>query len=269
MFLAEPPATAYDLRFRVGPIPVRISPFFWVAAALIGWQLAHQVDKSLPDSPGAGVWLLLWIAAVLISIGIHEIGHWLAMRWYGTDAYIVLYHFGGLAVPRGSASFGGYGVDATKTNQLVISAAGPAAQLLLAAFVVLGTHALGYRLTSGLAWLDRALALGEGRPLPSPALEIFVFFLALPSIYWALLNLLPVYPLDGGHIAREIFLRFDTQNGIRNSLMLSVVTAGVIAFLAFVRLRDPFLGIMFVLLAFSSFQILQRYSGGGFGGPRW
>ena len=38
-------------------------------------------------------------------------------------------------------------------------------------------------------------------------------------------------------------------SGIRNSLMLSVFTAGLIAFLAFVRLKDPFLGIMFALLA--------------------
>ena len=69
---------------------------------MLGWSSAVNIDTMLgDDSLGAGVWLLLWVAAVLISILVHEIGHWLAMRWYGTDAYVVLYHFGGLAVPRG------------------------------------------------------------------------------------------------------------------------------------------------------------------------
>jgi stage IV sporulation protein FB len=267
VFLAEPPSTAYDLRFHVGPVPVRISPFFWVAAGLIGWSLAHDIDQQVTGSPGAGVWLLLWIAAVLISILVHEIGHWLAMRWYGTDAYVVLYHFGGLAVPRGS-SFGGYGADDTRGNQLVISAAGPVAQLLLAAALIFGVQALGYQ-PPPIPYLDPLLNLGRGEVIPSDTVNVFLWFLALPSIYWALLNLLPVYPLDGGHITREIFLRLDSQSGIRNSLMLSVFTAGLIAFLAFVRLKDPFLGIMFALLAFSSFQTLQRYTGGGFGGSRW
>lgn len=268
VFLAEPPKTAYDLYFHIGPVPVRISPFFWVLAALLGWSSAVSIDKMLgDDSLGAGVWLLLWVAAVLISILVHEIGHWLAMRWYGTDAYVVLYHFGGLAVPRGNSSFGGYGGDYSRGNQIVISAAGPAAQLLLACGLVVGTLAAGYRVYD--VPFFNSLIPDTGRPFPSFALAVFVDFLIVSSVYWALLNLLPVYPLDGGHIAREVFLRIDAQSGIRNSLILSIAASGVVAFYAFVRLDDKFFGIMMVALAYSSFQTLQRYTGGGFGGRGW
>ncbi len=42
-------------------------------------------------------------------------------------------------------------------------------------------------------------------------------------------NLLPVYPLDGGQIAREILLKFSPAYGIRQSLVLSMSVAVVLA----------------------------------------
>jgi len=84
-----------------------------------------------------------------------------------------------------------------------------------------------------------------------------------------LVNLLPVYPLDGGQIAREIFTAFNAQEGIRNSLTLSIFTGGGVALYAIMH-REWFIAIMFGLLAYSSYTTLQAYSGrgGGFGGGR-
>ena len=48
-------------------------------------------------------------------------------------------------------------------------------------------------------------------------------------VLWGVVNLLPIYPLDGGQIAREILLKFNPRDGIRQSLMLSILAAGAMA----------------------------------------
>jgi Zn-dependent protease len=106
--------------------------------------------------------------------------------------------------------------------------------------------------------------------IPNDSLNDLLFYLVMPSVFWAILNLIPVYPLDGGQIAREACVVLDANNGIRNSLMLSIV-AGVLAGVGGLMIGQWYMGIMFGLLAFSSYQLLQAYSGrgGGFGGGPW
>jgi membrane-associated protease RseP (regulator of RpoE activity) len=98
-----------------------------------------------------------------------------------------------------------------------------------------------------------------------------MFFLFVISLFWGLLNLVPVYPLDGGHISRD-FLDglMPGGRGVRASLGISLVVAGLltahclfaehgkplIPFLSF--LRGNFTAIMFGLLALESFQLLQQ-----------
>ena len=111
--------------------------------------------------------------------------------------------------------------------------------------------------------------MGNGTQIPNELLEYLVFFLLQINFFWALLNLAPIYPLDGGQIAREVCLLLDVRSGVRNSLMLSLATGAGIAIYAALH-QQPYLAIMFGLLAFSSYQTLQTYSGrgGGFGGGR-
>ncbi|MEZ6077082.1 MAG: hypothetical protein R3C56_15865 [Pirellulaceae bacterium] len=45
------------------------------------------------DSPGVPVLLLVWIAALWLSILIHELGHAFVMRFYGIRSRIVLLSF--------------------------------------------------------------------------------------------------------------------------------------------------------------------------------
>lgn len=267
MFLAEPPETPYDLRFWLGPIQVRVSPFFWLAAVLLGWSLCVELADSPYLNLNRGVLLMLWIAAVFSSILIHELGHAMAFRYYGVESYIVLYHFGGLAVPRSATAFGYVGRSKRDINQIVVSAAGPGAQLILAAIIIAVLYFAGFSVEPYrhvLPYLDRIIPEGGDKRLASDALWAVTFFLVYPSIMWAVINLLPVYPLDGGHIAREILSIFDPVNGIRKSLILSIVAGAVVALYAYAH-HDPFLAIMFGLLAYSSFQVLQSYSGFG----RW
>jgi Zn-dependent protease len=270
VFLAEPPATQFDFRFRILGFPVRVTPFFWVVVVLFGWEWAdwvHRASQMTAEPMNQGVLLLMWVGAVFFSILVHELGHALAMRYYRSEASIVLYHFGGMAIADSFGSFARMGYRSSgKQNQLVISAAGPAAQLLLALAVVLIALAAGYRAPVPL--IGEYLPISQLDPIPSLPMRAMADALMYPSVMWALLNLMPVYPLDGGHISRELFLRF-SSDGVRNSLILSVVTGVCLAVYGFMNGRT-FLAILFAMLAFSSYQLLQAMSGrgGGFGG-RW
>ena len=299
MFLAEPPRTAYDLHFRILGFDVRVSPFFWLAAALLGWETMAMLDEAfsakhipaqvlemtseeraerlshdslidlalIESNPGHGMLLLIWIAAVFLSILVHELGHSLMMKRYGIDSYIVLYHFGGLAIPESSSSFMGMQQRGDPYQQIYISAAGPAIQLALAAAVMLMVAVSGFEVPFQIPYLSEWLQLDRGQRIASMPMLALIVAILVPSIFWALLNLLPVYPLDGGQIARELFTLFGGRDGIRNSLMLSVFTGGAVAVYG-VYSRQMMLAVMFAILAFSSFQILQAYSGrGGYG--RW
>ena len=80
-------------------------------------------------------------------------------------------------------------------------------------------------------------------------------------VVWGLVNLLPVYPLDGGQIAREILLKLSPREGIRQSLMLSIFAAGGMAAVRLVQWHDWFVVFFFGYIAYASYATLQAYSG--------
>ena len=71
---------------------------------------------------------------------------------------------------------------------------------------------------------------------------------------------MPVFPLDGGQIAREILLWFSPYDGFRQSVVLSIITAGLLAVFAFTQLHSFFAAIFFVAMAMENFVMLR---GGG------
>ena len=88
---------------------------------------------------------------------------------------------------------------------------------------------------------------------------------------WGALNLLPIYPLDGGKISRELLLLFDSRDGIRQSLILSMIVAAGLAIFVLARtvdfqnlrsidFRDLLVPAFFGYLAYSSYQTLQSYT---------
>ena len=57
---------------------------------------------------------------------------------------------------------------------------------------------------------------------------------------WGLLNLLPIYPLDGGQIAQQIFVLTNPQDAIRQSLILSVIVGGMMVAIFFAQaMNEP------------------------------
>ncbi len=80
------------------------------------------------------------------------------------------------------------------------------------------------------------------------------------NIFWGFINLLPVFPLDGGNVTRNVLLQVDPVDGVRKSLWVSVIAGALIALVAFFFLRSLYMAVLFGFLAFQSYQSLQgRY----------
>jgi Zn-dependent protease len=179
-------------------------------------------------------------------------GHALAYRWFGQSAQVVLYHLGGLTIP---TAWGGRGAR-RPSQRLFVSAAGPLAQLGLAAAIVAVFKLGGYAVPFPLASVGTALGLYEGEPIPSRFLFALVFFLLQVNIFWPLLNLVPVPPLDGGQIVREGLLSLGVADGARIASMIGVAAGALVAWWGYTH-NEPYLGIMFALLTVSCFQSLS------------
>jgi stage IV sporulation protein FB len=80
-------------------------------------------------------------------------------------------------------------------------------------------------------------------------------------VIWGIVNLLPIYPLDGGHVAREILLQISPRYGIRLSLWLSIVAAVAMAVFGFVQWHSWFVAFFFGYLAYTCYATLAAYSG--------
>ena len=245
----NPQPTAYDVSFRFLGFPVRVHPLFWVIAALLG---SHG---EIGDLKTWLVDLAVWIAAVFIAILMHELGHGLVFRYvFRVRSMIVLHGAGGLAMPltRHQRKPGLLGFF----SEVFLSAAGVLAGFLLVLFVcvflgLIGTAIRIGGLTLGPVWLPIVVP-----DLKNPYLSQFFFNLSLVCIMWGVLNLLPVYPLDGGHIAREVLCLISPRTGAANSLALSIVVAVFIAIL-WLQMGIFINAMLFGYLAFLSWQTLS------------
>ncbi len=185
-----------DLRFRLFGFPVRVAVFFWLIAALFGQGIYAAFGLE---------YLALWVACFFASILIHELGHAFVFRWFGSNAEIVLYGFGGYAraYPLRKA-----------WQSLLMYSAGPGAGFLLAGIVYVSGQ-----LTQ---WYQGSLAAA-----------LTYSFLLWMNIVWGIFNLLPILPMDGGNILRE----FLTLLGVRSSqlvaLLVSVLLGGTLCLIGF------------------------------------
>lgn len=251
MFLTQPNQTPYDLHFSLFNVPIRVHPLFWLVSLLMGFN------------GGDPKTVLLWIAAVFVSILVHEMGHALVIQWYGWSPSVVLYSFGGLAIytPHLQSNYGPGRGKRNKWTQIIISLAGPGAGFLLAGLIVGITWGTGLAHlevdTFGETLLPSGYQLIPGDRLSAyPYITVLLRYLLYINIFWGLVNLLPIWPLDGGKISRELFLMADGGMAIRNSLILSIICAIGIAILGFQNERQ-FIAILFAFMAIQNYQELS------------
>lgn len=237
--------TRYDLRFSMAGIPVRVHPSFWLIAILFG-------------ASGDLLLLPIWVLVVFVSILIHELGHALAFRRYGQRSEIVLYFGGGLTIPE--PVYWGSGVanvSLTANQQIFISLAGPGAGFLFAGLVLAIVLVIGgYVIPIWLGFIP--LPLNAVVPFGGIVVTALIRMLLWVNIFWGLINLAPVHPLDGGNVARNVLIQVDPVDGVRKSLWLSVIAGGIVALLGWVFFKSLFITFLFALLAFQSYQALQH-----------
>lgn len=179
-------------RFRLFGIPVTVDPMFLLGLFLM-FSLAGGGRAGLISAAAIGVFTL-----------IHELGHALTARRFGCETAISLNLLVGWASYSSSRPL-------SRGQRILISALGPLTQITvgLAALGVVFTQfhqrvvdergGIGLDLWQGLWWAGVAIAL---------------------------LNLLPLWPLDGGHIVHELLAtKLESRRAIR---LVAMTTIGLV-----------------------------------------
>lgn len=221
MFPTE--GTPFDLQFPLGRIPVRVLPTFWIATAWLGWN---------PDRLDL---VLIWVLCVFFSILIHELGHALVAEGFGYPTEIMLYHFGGLARFQPGYRFPPY-------QSLLISLAGPFAQFFLAGLILAAM--VGYQLFN--------------QP-DHEYVEVVFNDLMWINVGFAIINLFPLFPLDGGQVLEALLGMAGVRTARLWALRVSILT-GILGAVLMVNLHMTSVAVMFGLIVMMNVQELQARS---------
>jgi Zn-dependent protease len=207
-------------RFRLAGFPVQVHPLFFLTAVGLGspWLMAPAR-------------LAVWLCVLFASVMAHELGHALVYRRWGCAASIQLHGLGGTTTGEGAGRL-------THRQNLWVSLAGPGASLLLGG-LMLGVRAL--------------TPVGQAGGLVAFA----VWSLIAVNFGLALLNLLPIHPLDGGQAMAAVIRE---RKGHRHEWLIhliSVVTAACVLVLAIIR-KDLWLGMLALILGLMNALPLWR-----------
>lgn len=197
-----------------GKIPIRIFPFFWLLIFMIGWF-----------SSGTIIGTVLWALIIFFSILIHEYGHALTALAFGQQAEIDLVGLGGLTRRTGA--------PLKRWQEFLIVLNGPLAGFFLFFFV------------DYLALFTQVDHLN----LVAYSLQIAMYV----NLIWNALNLLPVQPLDGGHLLKILLEGALGLKGVKISFLISIVLATALS-LFFFLIQSLLAGALFLMMAFESYR---------------
>jgi Zn-dependent protease len=208
------------LRFPLFGVPVRVEWWFWLTTILLGGGASAHTPE---DWTRVGV----WAGVVFVSILVHELGHAFAGRHFGSPPSIRLLGFGGVTILPG--------VHFSRTQSIVVSAAGPAAGFAL-----------------GLVVWVLSRTLSDLPPLAAIAIRDALYV----NFFWTVINLLPIQPLDGGQILGQLL-------GPRRTRLVSSIGFTLAAALAVWCLTRGlvFSTMMLAMLAYYNFR-QERVEGG-------
>lgn len=186
------------------------------------WIMAFAMG---PNFRGPSI--VLWVLVVFVSILVHELGHAAASRAFGARASIRLHSFGGLTFPDRRL---------TRGQDILMTLAGPGAGFALAAIAY------------AVQWQFPLLML-------TPNTATVLTSLLWVNVVWGIVNLFPVPPLDGGHVA----LALAGPRHERKARMVAVAVSAAIVVLS-LSSGQTFRAIMFGLLGYQNLQHLTRAS---------
>ena len=194
--------------------------------------------------------ILLWIIVLFVSILVHELGHALTSRkMTGVTPSIKLWGMGGLAYPN---------TQLTQKQSFWVTWAGPLAGLGFFGLIVLSCcaiygFAVGTELTMIFLFPSRETytVLAE---MNNPLLFMLKELLWV-NFWWSLINLLPIFPLDGGQIYASI------EKSPKRVWIVGMVTGAVVAIAGFFILHQIFIAILFGYFAFQNYKRLEHLKG--------
>ncbi len=199
------------LRFYLGRIPVGIHFSF----LFILW-IAYSFTNDLVDAAVAGV-------GILAGILLHEMGHALTARRFGAqDVRITLFALGGVTTYPPPAGL-------TPGRKFLIAAAGSALAITFGVPVLLAFRAD--------VFAERTI-------------ELVAVGFWVATVFWGLLNWVPIRPLDGGQMLTSALQIFFPKKGASAAKVISVLfTAGAVYWLyqsgqEFAALYVAFIGFM-------------------------
>jgi Zn-dependent protease len=237
--------------FDIGGHPTYLNPLFLALIALfafLGVSARTATILTLVEN------VLIWVPTLFIGIYLHELGHATALKRfdYGTSK-IVLHGFGGVTINTRRKS-------APPGKSIVISLAGPAVSFLTAVAAFGGYYLLG-----------ATVSVGSG--IGGSVLEFFLrllYVMGLINAVWGVFNMLPINPLDGGHVVLHALRGTfgNRRKAMYYTAIVSLVTLGVVALLtlAFPSVIDPLfavvLGAIFGVMNYRTLQQSKTRGGG-------
>jgi len=170
--------------------------------------------------------MLIWVGIILVSVIIHEFGHALTAVFFKQKARIQLIALGGVTMFEGP--------KLKFWQQFIITFNGP----LFGFFLFLGATAL-----LQFSW--------------PPLIYSILKTTQYANLFWTVVNLLPVLPLDGGQLLRIVLEGIFGIKGYKASLLIGAVLAALISFYFFM-IQGFLVGAFFFLFAFQSFDMWRK-----------
>ena len=200
------------IRFTLFGVQVSIHPTLWLTLAILGraFMVASMVELMSA---------LLFIVAAFVVLLAHEMGHALVGRKLGGgQPCVYLAWLGGDCTNEAARLTRRQGVVMTAAGPLFSLGVGVLTFLVLCCYV--GSVELGTALTWNFAF---GLMPAEVLSVYPPLAMFFFFYLIEVSCWWTVLNMLPVFPLDGGQIMQGLMKSRAQMHSI--SLVVAVVLA--------------------------------------------
>ncbi len=218
------------MSWRVLGIGIQIKLSFWIVSALYGWLILKIEQDARGQELETSEWLiriLIWVSCTLVSVLVHELGHVLVGRVFGHAGNIVLAGMGGQAAGKYESLH--------PWQRMLVAAAGPCAGFLFLGMQFVLDFSQWNMLMDWLDWEKwkvrwYLIDLITGNPLfriNHGYYRITMQFLMLMNLFWNVLNLLPIMPMDGGMILREICIMVFRAHGLIIAYSISILLAGL------------------------------------------
>lgn len=201
-----------------GKIPITIHPLFWLLAAFIGWMSTYTL---------AGTFLA--VAVILFSVVFHEYGHALTALIFKQTTRIELAAFGGFTYRQGR--------KLKLWEEFLVVLNGPLAGFLL--FVI-------------------SYIVLQNVTIENASFAFLLKFMSTVNLFWTIINLVPVLPLDGGHLLSIILEAIFGFKGIKIAIFVGLTIGSAISIFFFV-IGSFLAGALFLILTFESFRSLRYY----------